>query len=109
MDDLLPKLLAFPPQPPSLPPLPDSKYDEAIKHHITALGKITDKALLQQTSTGASALDVSIAVQLLDDVLTICKDNRPGFEHSSICLCITRTHSRSAERRQRTGLGEAVE
>ena len=60
MDDLISKLVAFPPQPPPDPPLSDSKYDEAIKNHITAVGKIAEKSLSQLTSSGASALDVSI-------------------------------------------------
>jgi COP9 signalosome complex subunit 3 len=62
MDDLLPKLLAFPPQPQPPTPLSDSRYDEAIKDQIVALAKIADKALLQQTAKGESALDVSITV-----------------------------------------------
>lgn len=62
MDDLLPKLLAFPPQPQLPTPLSDSRYDEAIKDHIVGLGKIAEKALLQQTASGESALDVSATV-----------------------------------------------
>lgn len=52
------KLVTFPPQPPPSSPLSDSRYDESIKHHITAVGKIGDKSLLQQTPSGASALDI---------------------------------------------------
>lgn len=62
MDELVSKLVAFPPQPPPSSPLSDSRYDESIKHHITTVGKIADKSLLQQTPSGASALDVSITV-----------------------------------------------
>jgi COP9 signalosome complex subunit 3 len=60
MDEILPKLLAFPPQPQPQSPLPDAAYDKAIKQHISALGKIPEKVLIQPTSSGEHALDVSI-------------------------------------------------
>lgn len=60
MDEVLPKLLAFPAQPEPRTPLPDAAYDKAIKQHISGLGKISEKALIQPTSSGENALDVSI-------------------------------------------------
>ncbi len=59
MDDLLPKLLTFPPHPPPQTPLSDSSYEEGVKHQIQAVGKIPEKNLVLQTSGGESALDVS--------------------------------------------------
>jgi len=59
MDELLPKFLAFPPHPPPANPLSDEKYDEGIKAQIEAIKKTTDAKLLQQTSSGENALDVS--------------------------------------------------
>jgi COP9 signalosome complex subunit 3 len=59
MDDLLPKLLDFPPRPSPQAPFSDSQYDEGIKHQINVLGKLSEKNLLQHTSKGESALDVS--------------------------------------------------
>jgi COP9 signalosome complex subunit 3 len=61
MDELLPRLLAFPPHPPPPKQLSDSQYDEAIRNQITTIGKIADKNLLLQTSGGENALDVSSA------------------------------------------------
>jgi hypothetical protein len=59
MDDLLPKLLAFPPHPPPQNPLSDSSYDDGIKAQISVVRKISEKSLLQQTSGGESPLNVS--------------------------------------------------
>jgi COP9 signalosome complex subunit 3 len=59
MDDLLPKLLTFPPHPPPQNPLSDSSYEDGIKSQISALRKIADKNLLLNTSGGESPLDVS--------------------------------------------------
>jgi len=61
MDDLLPKLLSFPPHPPPKVPLSDASYDEGIKAQIATVGKISEGKLLQQTSGGENALDVSPA------------------------------------------------
>lgn len=66
MDELLPKLLAFPPHPPPPTPLSDSQYDAGIKSHIAALERISEKSLVQSTPSGATALDVSIAKQRWD-------------------------------------------
>jgi COP9 signalosome complex subunit 3 len=61
MDELLPKLLAFPPHPPPKTPISDAQYDEGIKSQISAVSKISDKHLLQQTSGGENVLDVSFS------------------------------------------------
>ncbi len=58
MDDLLSKLLSFPPHPPSTKPLSDQAYDEGIKEQIEVVGKMSETKLLQQTSGGEHALDV---------------------------------------------------
>jgi COP9 signalosome complex subunit 3 len=60
MDDVLPKLLTFPPHPPPQPPLSDSSYDEGIKAQISAVRKIAEKSFLQQTSGGEGPLDVCL-------------------------------------------------
>lgn len=59
MDDLLPKLLSFPPHPPPPNPLSVVQYDEGIKAQISAIKGIPEGKLLQQTSSGENALDVS--------------------------------------------------
>lgn len=59
MDDLLPKLLTFPPHPPPHSPLSDASYDEGIKAQISVVRKLSEKNLLQHTSGGESSLDVS--------------------------------------------------
>lgn len=58
MDDLLPKLLSFPPHPPPQTPLSDHAYDEGIKAQVTTLKNISEGKLLAQTSSGESVLDV---------------------------------------------------
>ncbi|TAQ90685.1 hypothetical protein B7494_g1014 [Chlorociboria aeruginascens] len=58
MDDILPKLLSFPPHPPPLNPISDQRYDEEIKRHIEAVKKIPEKSLLLKTSGGESPLTV---------------------------------------------------
>lgn len=59
MDDLLPQLLAFPPWPAPQTPLSDSSYEDGIKAQVTAVRKIPEKSLLQQTSGGESPLNAS--------------------------------------------------
>jgi COP9 signalosome complex subunit 3 len=59
MDELLPHLLAFPPHPAPQTLLSDSSYDEGIKAQISAVRKIPDKNLLEETSGGESPLNVS--------------------------------------------------
>jgi COP9 signalosome complex subunit 3 len=59
MDDLLPQLLAFPPHPALQTPLSDSSYEEGMKAQISAVKRISEKSLLQQTSGGESPLNVS--------------------------------------------------
>jgi COP9 signalosome complex subunit 3 len=59
MDDLLPKLLSFPPHPPRPTPMSDHLYDESIKEQIEAVKKIPQYKLLLQTSGGEHVLDVS--------------------------------------------------
>lgn len=67
MDDLLPKLLAFPPHPPPQTPLSDFQYDEGIRNQISTVGKIPEKNLLPQTSGGENALDVSFYIHMSVD------------------------------------------
>jgi COP9 signalosome complex subunit 3 len=59
MDDLLSKLLAFPPHPPPHTSLTDSAYDEGIRAQIKTVEKIAERDLLLQTSGGESPLNVS--------------------------------------------------
>lgn len=59
MDELLPKLLTFPPHPPPQNPLSDGNYEDGIKAQISAVRKISEKNLLHQTSGGESPLNVS--------------------------------------------------
>ncbi|KAK2625304.1 hypothetical protein QTJ16_005673 [Diplocarpon rosae] len=58
MDDLLPKILSFPPHPPPAVPLSDLQYDEGISNQIEILKKISDSKFMQQTSGGEHILDV---------------------------------------------------
>lgn len=56
MDDILPKLLGFPPSPNLLS---DKQFDEGIKAQIDTLKALqNDKHLLQRTSGGENPLDV---------------------------------------------------
>lgn len=66
MDELLHKLLSFPPHPPSPRPLSDQAYDEGIKEQIEVVGKISETKLLQQTSGGEHPLDVCADHRSLD-------------------------------------------
>jgi hypothetical protein len=59
MDELLPKLLSFPPHPPRPTSMSDHLYDESIKEQIEAVKKIQQSKLLLQTSGGEHVLDVS--------------------------------------------------
>jgi COP9 signalosome complex subunit 3 len=63
MDDLLPKLLVFPPHPPPAIPLSDAQYEDGIKSQISYVSRLSDKQLMAQTSGGEGPLDVS-SVQL---------------------------------------------
>jgi len=58
MDDLLPKLLSFPPYPPPPKSISDHQYDEGIRTQIQAVKAISDSKLLQPTSGGENVLDV---------------------------------------------------
>lgn len=58
MDELLHKLLSFPPHPPSPRQLSDHAYDEGIREQAEAVSKMSESKLLQQTSGGEHALDV---------------------------------------------------
>ncbi|KAH6722451.1 hypothetical protein DL95DRAFT_440586 [Leptodontidium sp. 2 PMI_412] len=58
MDDLLSKLLSFPPHPPPHIPLSDQQYDEGIKDQIEVMKKISETKLLQHTSGGENMLEV---------------------------------------------------
>ncbi|KAH8685727.1 hypothetical protein BGZ60DRAFT_99862 [Tricladium varicosporioides] len=58
MDDLLPKLLSFPPHPPPPNGISDQQYEEGITTQISAIRNIADHRLLQQTSGGENVLDI---------------------------------------------------
>ncbi|KAG9244495.1 hypothetical protein BJ878DRAFT_67584 [Calycina marina] len=58
MEDILPKLLNFPPHPEPPTPVHDDLYEEHIHAHINKISAIPEKALLQQVAGGESALDV---------------------------------------------------
>lgn len=75
MDDLLQKLLTFPPHPPPKNPLSDSAYEDGIKSQIAAAGKISEKNLLLSTSGGESPLDVSYT-SLVDEPQMLIIYNR---------------------------------
>lgn len=79
MDDLLQKLLTFPPHPPSKNPLSDSSYEEGIKSQIAAVGKISEKNLLLSTAGGESPLDVSSSrlAHELQPLTTFCRSSTP--------------------------------
>ncbi|KUJ11933.1 uncharacterized protein LY89DRAFT_653469 [Mollisia scopiformis] len=88
MDDLLSKLLMFPPHPPPAKPLSDHAYDEGIKEQIEVVGKMSETKLLQQTSGGEHALDVinpslntiPYACILLANISALKKGNNKGVE-----------------------------
>lgn len=69
MDDILPKLLVFPPHPPPLTPLSDSAYDEGIKAQIASVKSISENKLVQKTSSGENVLEVII---LPKSILKLC-------------------------------------
>ncbi|KAG4423074.1 hypothetical protein IFR04_003850 [Cadophora malorum] len=58
MDDLLSKILSFPPHPPPHVPLSDQQYDDGIKDQIEIVKKISGQKMLQQTSGGENMLEV---------------------------------------------------
>jgi COP9 signalosome complex subunit 3 len=64
MDELLQKLLVFPPHPPPQTPLSDHAYDEGIKAQHKTLKDLSESKLLAQTSSGESILDVSFRISL---------------------------------------------
>lgn len=72
MDDILPRLLVFPPHPPPKISISDAQYDEGIKNQITAVAKIPERHLLQPTSGGESTLDVSLQFLLEQSTSTNC-------------------------------------
>lgn len=59
MDNLLPRILSFPPHPAPLVPLSDSQYDAGITSQIETLKKTSGRIFLQSTANGESPLDVS--------------------------------------------------
>lgn len=58
MDAILPQLLAFPPHPPSLIPLPDAEYDKQIKSLVQLLNQIPANKLTGGVTAGGDLLDV---------------------------------------------------
>lgn len=58
MEEILPKLVAFPSHSASPKPLTDERYDMAIRDHIDIVKKIKGEKLIQLTPGGENALDV---------------------------------------------------
>ncbi|KAG9238115.1 hypothetical protein BJ875DRAFT_502271 [Amylocarpus encephaloides] len=57
MDDILPRLLAFPPHPSPALPLSDQQFDEGIRALVEVVKGISDSKLLQKTASGEHLLD----------------------------------------------------
>ena len=65
MDDILPKLLHFPPHPPPPTPMSDAQYEEAVIKHISVVSSIPDKSLMLHTSGDENPLDVGFTPLVL--------------------------------------------
>lgn len=59
MDELIPKVLTFPPVPAPAEPLPDSQYDQLIREVSQLLTSVPPGRLTSGLSTGEDVLDVS--------------------------------------------------
>lgn len=59
MDNILPQLLSFPPQPAPLDPLSDIEYDKQIKAIVQTLSTISANKLTGGMRGGGDLLDVS--------------------------------------------------
>lgn len=58
MEQLLQRIISFPPHPPPIVPLPDPTYDTGIKDQIAFVRATSKKSLLQKTSGGEELIDV---------------------------------------------------
>lgn len=59
MEDLLPKLLSFPPHPPQPFPILDESYDAHVKDLLQVLNKTPASLLASEISGASGLLDVS--------------------------------------------------
>ncbi|CAG8982397.1 hypothetical protein HYALB_00007519 [Hymenoscyphus albidus] len=97
MDEILPKLLAFPPHPSPLTPLSDAAYEEGIKSQIATVKSLSEAKLIQKTSSDENALDiinpslnaVSFAFVLLANINTIMKGNDKQMDIETLWNHIT--------------------
>ena len=62
MDDLIPKLLVFPPVPAPAEPLSDSQYDQAIRQISQLLTATPTTKLASGLNTGEDVFDVGAAI-----------------------------------------------
>ncbi|KAH7356587.1 hypothetical protein BKA65DRAFT_495016 [Rhexocercosporidium sp. MPI-PUGE-AT-0058] len=92
MDDLLSKLLSFPPHPPPHVPLSDQQYDDGIKEQIEVMKKIGETKLLQHTSGGENMLEVinpafntvPYAFCLVANIQATSKNNSKGVDMDTL-------------------------
>ena len=68
MDDLLPKLLSFPPHPPPPQKLSDNDYDRNIRDLIEQLNKVSASKLTAGVKGGGDLLDVHDLHDLHKDI-----------------------------------------
>lgn len=91
MDNALSKLLSFPPHPPPPNPLTDHQYDEKIKEQIEAIKGLPTQTLLQTTSGGEHALDVSTAcLTKVCVILMALAGHQSSHKHYTILFCSSR-------------------
>jgi hypothetical protein len=101
MDDLLPKLLAFPPHPPPLKPISDHQYDEGIREQIDMCKKISESKFLQQTSGGEQVMDVSTTAPIYKMFgADLTRGYQPQPQHRPICLHSSCQYKRFGEGKQ---------
>lgn len=97
MDDLLPKLLSFPPHPLPKTPLSNKQYDEGMAAQIDVLQKTSTKHLSQRTSGGESPLEV----RLIAWKLLLLSDRSAGHKSRialrSLCPRLNIPHQRFRE------------
>ncbi|KAI9740935.1 MAG: hypothetical protein M1818_004541 [Claussenomyces sp. TS43310] len=58
MDNLMERILSFPPHPSPSQPLSDQQYDEGIRTQIEMLSKVDERRLKQPTSSGEHILEI---------------------------------------------------
>lgn len=99
MDQVLPPLLAFPPHPPPVTPLPDSEYDKQIKSLVQHLNVLSANKLTAVVPGEGNLLDVctSRLIRALEctRIILTCRwlvDSGPVDQYSPIPLRITSPH-----------------